>query len=306
MKAKVLRAIQSLPDSQRTVTTLFYINGYSQETIAEFLEVPPGTVKSRLAASRNRLKQRMMEMVKETLHASAPDERFSRKVIEELLGRPKLLEIEGHPVRRVWEAIRRALPDYEVVSGSEVEDEPTAKAAEDHAWEKHAYHLGDDKALRYQMATVTMSAIRGRTPPVRLLAAGRVFRPDREDATHCKVFHQVDGVCVQSGAGVDAYKSTCERLLESAAPGLKVLWRQHDYGGFVAPGFCAMLECPQRRCEVLGGGMLQPKTLKQAGFDPRKVGGFAWGVSLERIAMLTLGLDDIRKLWAPPYVPWQH
>ena len=80
MKANVLAAIRSLPERERTVTTLFYINGYSQSDIAEFLEIPGGTVKSRLAASRNRLKKRMIEMVAEQLQASKPGPEFSARL----------------------------------------------------------------------------------------------------------------------------------------------------------------------------------------------------------------------------------
>ncbi len=302
MRDKVLAAIRQLPEQERTVTTLFYINGYSQSDIAEFLEVPAGTVKSRLAASRNRLKERMLNMVEQTLHKNAPDERFSEKVIESLLARPNLLEIEGHPVRQVWDDIHAALGDYEVISSDEeVEDKQTSKAAEDHAWEEHAYRLSDKRALRYQMTTVTMTAIRGRKPPVKLLAAGRVFRPDKEDATRSKVFHQVDGACIASGLTAEEFKATCQRALKAALPEATIAWVEHEYG-FVTPGFAATVTAEDKSCEVLGGGMLKAETLQGAGYDPDEVSGFAWGLSLERLAMLRHGIDDIRKLWSPPYV----
>jgi phenylalanyl-tRNA synthetase alpha subunit len=72
---------------------------------------------------------------------------------------------------------------------------------------------------------------------------------------------------------------------------------------FVVPGFQAIVSENQLELDILGGGMLQPKTVKGAGFDPCKMSGFAWGLSLERLAMLKYGIDDIRKLWVPPYVP---
>ncbi|MDY7010234.1 MAG: sigma-70 family RNA polymerase sigma factor [Planctomycetota bacterium] len=301
MRNEVLEAIRRLPAHEREATTLFYISGYSQNEIAEFLETPVTTVNNRLAASRNRLKERMLNMVEETLHKNAPDERFSKKVIEELLARPRPLEIEGHPVREAWDEMRAALSDYEVINGPEVEDKQTSKAAEDHAFEDYAYRLGDNKALRFQMTSVTMTAVRGRKPPVRLLAAGRVFRPDKGDATRSKVFHQVDGVCIDVGADVKAFKRTCERAIHAAVPGGTIRWVEHDTS-FVVPGFQALASKNHRELDILGGGMLQAKTLEGAGFDPKEVSGFAWGLSLERLAMLKLGIDDIRKLWVPPYV----
>ena len=301
MKDRVLDVIRSLPETERTATTLFYINGYSQDEVADFLEVPVTTVDNRLRASRKRLKQRMIHMVEQTLKSSAPDERFSRSVIDGLLARPKPLNIEGHPVCVIWRAMQEALAEYEVVAGQEVEDRDTSAAGEDHAWDL-AYRFDENAALRYQMTTVTMTAIRGRTPPVRLLAAGRVFRPDAEDETHSKVFHQVDGVCIAAGLDVDAFKRTCERILGAAVPDAQIQWRERDYG-FVTPGCEALMSTPAAEYEVLGGGMLKPDTLRRAGYDVQAVTGFAWGLSLERIAMLKFGIDDIRKLWQPPYVP---
>jgi len=109
MQEKVLEAIRALPEHQRVATTLFYINGYSQNDIAQFLEVPVTTVQKRLHDSRSQLKQRMIDMVQETLKHNVPDERFSKKIIDELLDRPRPLEIERHPIRQVYDAIRTAL-----------------------------------------------------------------------------------------------------------------------------------------------------------------------------------------------------
>ena len=86
MRDDVLRALQTLPESERTVTALFYINGYSQDEIGEFLEIPAKTVKSRLYTARSKLRGRMIDMVKEHLHAGRPskDDRFTVEVIEDL------------------------------------------------------------------------------------------------------------------------------------------------------------------------------------------------------------------------------
>jgi len=300
IRAEVLAAVRGLPEKERAATTLFYINGYSQSEVAEFLELPVGTVKSRLRAARKLLKERMMDMVGETLKQHAPDERFSLEIIEALLARPRLLDISDHPVRKVWDAMRAALSDYEVITGEEVETEEQFAAAEDHALDL-AYKPESHRALRYQMTTVTMNAIRGRQAPVRLLAAGRVFRPDREDRTHSRIFHQVDGVCVERGADVAAFKATCERLLRAALPDTAIMWRACKYS-FVVPGFELLIGLEGGQIGVLGGGMLKPDTLRRAGYDPDAVGGFAWGLSLERIAMAKYAIDDIRKLWQPPYV----
>lgn len=87
MRERVMNAVGSLPEHERVVTTLFYINGYSHNDIAGFLDVPVSTVKSRLHTSRNRLKESMMAMVGDYLHENAPDEKFTSRVLENI---PKL------------------------------------------------------------------------------------------------------------------------------------------------------------------------------------------------------------------------
>ena len=102
MKAEVLDALNSLPAAQREVTTLFYINGYSHQNIAEFLEVPVGTVKSRLYASRRRLKERMMSMVARGLDEAKPGSSFPDRVRQIILLRKRGL---GEDALRMQESL---------------------------------------------------------------------------------------------------------------------------------------------------------------------------------------------------------
>jgi phenylalanyl-tRNA synthetase alpha chain len=247
----------------------------------------------------------MMTMVEHTLKQRAPDERFSRKVIDGLLARPRPLEMPGHPVREVWELIRAALPDYEVVTGPEIEDGNVLEDVQedmDRAYQA-AYRLGEARYLRTQMTVTTFKALKGRTPPVRLLAAGRVFRPcpKGEDATHLRAFHQADGLCVAPDADEAALKATLARVLEAVLGPAELRWRDYDFG-FVARGLEVDVKVGGEWVEVSGSGLLRPETLREAGCDPGAIQGFAWGLGLERLAMLKHGLDDIRALWQPPYV----
>lgn len=268
MKDAVLAAIRALPENERIATTLYYINGYSQEDIAEFLEVPETTVNNRLHASRKRLKERMIGMVDDTLKANAPNERFSREVIDALLARPRPLEIEGHPVSEIWHLIRSALPEYEVVGGDEVEDKGAFDAVQENM--ERAYHVDGGKALRTQMTVTTFKAMHGRTPPVRLLAAGRVFRPDPEDARHLKVFHQVDGLCVQSVADLNALKGTVGRVLAVVFEPAEVRWRDYPHFGFVDCGMDVEIKLGGEWLEVAGSAVSSsvPRSRKQVTTPP--------------------------------------
>ena len=302
IRDKVLAAIRSLPQPQREVTTLFYINGYSQKDIAGFLELPVTTVNDRLHASRKRLKERMLTMVEETLHRSAPDERFSAKIIQSLLDRPRPLEIDGHPVLKILNVVREALPEYEYIEGEEIVQKSVFVDYGGNP--EHVYHLDEGRILRPETTLATIRAMAGRTPPVRLLTAGRVFRVGarKEDATHSAVFHQCDVLCVEAGADADALKGTVRGVLVAVLGPVELKFDSARYTYFER-----CLEVSVRAgsewLNVAGSGMVPAERLGQAGCDARAVSGFAFGMGLERLAMLKYGIDDIRELWRPPYVP---
>jgi RNA polymerase sigma factor (sigma-70 family) len=303
MREEVLEAIRELSVPEREVTSLFYINGYSQRDIAGFLEVPVSTVKNRLNSSRRRLKERMLGMVEETLHKNAPDERFDKKVIDELLSRPRPLEIPGHPVREIWEAIQRMLGDYEVIEGSEV----VGRNLQMEVSGGIGYALPDsDKVLRTSTTTAVIAAMAGRVPPIRLVTAGRVFRHDKggsEDPRHLTVFHQCDVLRIEAGLTLEALKAEVCRVMHGVlGTGQEdIRWKE-----IVIPFWEQEHELSMRFggqwASVAGCGMMSAGALAKAGYDPGKVAGYGFGLGLERIAMLKYSIDDIRKLWQEPYV----
>lgn len=297
MQEKVLTAIRSLPEHQRMATTLFYINGYSQNDIAEFLEVPVTTVKKRLHDSRNRLKERMINMVEETLHKNAPDERFSKKVIDELLARPRLLEIKGHPLGQIVDVIRGSMSDYEWIEGDEVVD----KSASFNPWRlQFAYQAEKEKVLRTEAHDTTFQAMAGRTPPVRLMTAGRIFQY-KDDC--CEVRHQLSVLCVEAGDGFEAMKAMHRRVTEAVFGNVELRWDQEATFHWFDPCRVAEMKFMGKWRTIGGCGVMTAKTLSQAGYDPAEVSGFMFGLLLEDFAMLKYNIDDIRKLWQAPYVP---
>jgi len=299
MADKVLEAIQALPDDQRTATTLFYINGYSQKDIAEFLEVPVTTVNNRLAASRKRLKERMLTMVEQTLHSNAPDERFSSEIIDALLSRPRPLEIEGHPVRQIADLLRNAMPSFEFIEGPEVVDDPTVAGR---GTLERAYQPDKTQMLRNEMTLTVLDALPGRTPPVRLATIGRVFRATGETPVHAKAFHQIDAICVAAGADLGQAEQAMRAAARAAIGETELKFA--DEQTWYVNGYTSVLAHWCDRWMPIGGfGVLADEVLAHAGFDPQQVGGFSFDFGLERLAMLKFGLDDVRRLWQPPYVP---
>jgi len=241
-------------------------------------------------------------MLRETLQEAAPDERSSQQVIRELLARPRPLQIDGHPVRQIWEAIQAAFPDHEIVHGEEVEDKQSLSAAQEDL--DRVYHVSDQRSLRTQTTATILKAIHGHTPPVRLLTAGRVFRPDSEDAQHLKVFHQADCLCIDTGVEVPMLRAVCEQTVAAILGDeeLGARWAESDFP-FVDNGMGLAIRCDDDWLDVIGCGMLKAGTLREAGYDPDAVAGYAFGLGLERLAALKFRIDDIRTLWQPPYVP---
>ncbi len=300
-KDKVLAAIAALPGHQRMATTLFYINGYSQKDVAEFLEVPLTTVKKRLADSRARLKERMIAMVEETLHNNAPDERFSKRVIEELVNRPKPLEIEGHPIRKVLDSIRAALPEYQFIEGEEI---VSRSAFLEFAETLDAVYHDENRVLRRGLTLTLLRAAAGKVLPIRILTAGRVFRPGnkREDAIHLRAYHQLNLLCIEAGADLDCMKSTLRKVLEAVLGPVELRWNDDDFAYFEQAKMVT-ISYKDDWMDIAGSGMLARESLKKAGYDLDTITGYTFGLGLDRLAMLKYGIDNIRKLWQPPYVP---
>ena len=316
MQETVLAAIRALPEKQRTTTTLFYINGYSQSDIAEFLEVPVTTVKKRLYDARTRRKERMINMVEETLHQNAPDDRFSQQVIDELLGKPKPLEIEGNPVRIVWEKIHAALPEFEVVMGDETierplfKNKPMQEQMEDF-YERMAFNLDDGTMLRTHTTITAINAIHGRTAPIHLLAPGRVFSNEGVptgigDAHGVRVFHMLDGICIDKQVDLEALRAICERMLNAIFDSAEIAWHQQESSmKYAESPMAAEVKIKGKSYPLSGCAMFKEEMLREFGHDPSEVSGGAFGIVLDLAAMITYDLNDIRQLWRPPYVPGQ-
>ena len=163
--------------------------------------------------------------------------------------------------------------------------------------------------LRTHTSPVQIRAMEKHGPPVRIVCPGKVHRHDTADATHSPVFHQIEGLCVDTGITLADLKGTLDYAMK-ALFGSSVKTRFHpSFFPFTEPSadvsisciFCAGRGC--RICklsgwiELLGCGMVDPKVfefVRSSGYDPEKVSGFAWGLGVERIAILKYGVDDIQ------------
>ncbi len=296
-------AIQSLSDNLRMATALYFIGGMSQREIGAFLGISESAVKGRLFNARRKLREELRNMAKSISDERMPAEEVSARVIAELISRPQPLLIEEHPIRQFVDQIKSALPRYEVIESREVEDKAIYPSIQQSYFAGYGvgYHLDAESMLRTQTSGATLRAIKGRRPPVRLLCAGRVYRPVEEDEHHMKVFHQLDAICVAKSASMAELQATLDRLLSAVLGSIEISYRKEDLG-FVDHGMQVYCPFGDEWHGVAACGMLKPAMLQEAGHDPGQVQGYAFGFGLERLAQLKLGLKSVHELWRRPFL----
>ena len=159
--------------------------------------------------------------------------------------------------------------------------------------------------LRTETSAVQIRTMESQQPPVYVLAPGRVYRREAVDATHQSVFHQVEALAVDEGLSFSDLKGTLEAFARAMFGENRRVRLNPDYFPFVEPGAQVAVSCfvcdgvGCRTCgngwiELLGAGMVHPKVLENCGYDSKRYTGFAFGVGVERIAMVRYGVNDMR------------
>jgi phenylalanyl-tRNA synthetase alpha chain len=165
-----------------------------------------------------------------------------------------------------------------------------------------------DLLLRTETSAMQIHTMEAQEPPVYIVSPGRTFRRDTQDATHSPVFHQIEGLAVDEGLSFADLKGTLEAFAKAMFGPDQRIRLNASYFPFVEPGaqvevscfVCGGVGC--RTCgngwiEILGTGMVHPKVLENCGYDSERYTGFAFGMGIERVAMLAHGLPDIRLLF---------
>ena len=168
------------------------------------------------------------------------------------------------------------------------------------------YITENDILLRTQTSTVQVRTLQKQQPPIKVIAPGRTFRCDTPDATHSPMFHQIEGLVVDEGITMADLKGTLDSFAKQLfGPETKTKFRPHHFP-FTEPSAemdVSCFKCGGKGCrvckgsgwiEILGCGMVHPNVLKVGNIDTEKYTGFAFGIGVERVAMLKYGVDDIR------------
>ncbi len=160
-------------------------------------------------------------------------------------------------------------------------------------------NLSEGALLRSQTSTVQIRVMADRPPPVRVIAIGRVYRPDVVDATHSFMFHQVEGLMVDRGVTMADLKTVLRLFAESyLGRDVRIRFRP-SFFPFTEPSVEVdmLWHGGDRWVEMGGAGMVDPNVFRAVGYDPDEVTGFAFGLGIERLCMRRHGLDDIRPLY---------
>jgi phenylalanyl-tRNA synthetase alpha chain len=161
------------------------------------------------------------------------------------------------------------------------------------------FYLSDGALLRSQTSTVQIRVMERQPPPVRVIAIGRVYRPDVVDATHSFMFHQVEGLMVDRGVTMADLKTVIRLFAESyLGRDVKIRFRP-SFFPFTEPSVEVdmLWHGGDRWVEMGGAGMVDPNVFQAVGYNPEDVTGFAFGLGIERLCMRRHGIDDIRLLY---------
>ena len=222
-----------------------------------------------------------------------------------------------HPMYRTWDDIVRVFLKlgFDVEYGPEVESEFNNFEALNIPLEHPSrdgfdtfYIEGGEWLLRSHTSPVQIRTMKRTKPPIRIIAPGKTFRPDKPDASHSPMFHQVEGLMVGEDVTFAHLKGVLELFAKSMwSEGTKVRFRP-SFFPFTEPSaevdiscfLCDAKGCPACKrsgwMEILGSGMVHPRVLENCGIDSEKYTGFAFGMGIERICMLKYGIPDIRLL----------
>ncbi|AQQ52838.1 phenylalanine--tRNA ligase subunit alpha [Planococcus lenghuensis] len=281
----------------------------------------PAEERPKMGALVNEMRQEVtgkLEARKEVLEAEAITKQLEAEAIDVTLpGRPVKLG-NAHPLTRVIEEIEDLFISmgYAIAEGPEAEKDyynfealnlPKGHPARDM---QDSFYIMEDILLRTHTSPVqarTMEAKGGE--PIRIICPGKVYRRDNDDATHSHQFMQIEGLVVGEGIRMSDLKGTLTVFAKKMFGDEREIRLRPSFFPFTEPSVemdISCFKCGGKGCnvckgtgwiEILGAGMVHPNVLEMAGYDSKKLSGFAFGMGPERIAMLKYGVDDIRQFY---------
>ncbi len=316
-----IEACQNLSDLQNVRNEYLSKKGLVAQLMGKMKDLSAED-KPAYGAQVNQIKQSLeaaFKLKEEALQEAAFDVQLQKGKID--LSLPSAMPLVGtlHPLTIVQTEIEQFFigMGYLVKEGPEVELDyynfERANIPQDHPARdmQDTFYINAEWLLRTHTTAIqtrTLEAYKGEIP-VKVICPGKVFRKDDDDATHSHQFVQIEGLVVGEKISLADLKGTLERLARHLFGESRVIRFRPSYFQFTEPSvevdvschICNGKGCPTCKqsgwIEILGAGMVHPNVLRMAGFDPEKVSGFAFGLGVERVALLKYGIDDIRHLY---------
>ena len=248
------------------------------------------------------------------------NEKLNAEKIDVTLPGTKIPVGTAHPLERIIESLEELLMSmgYDVVEGPEVEKDlynfellnlPKGHPARDA--QDTFYVKGEEYLLRSQTSPVQVRVMleHDGKDPIRIICPGKTYRRDEDDATHSHEFTQMEGLLVDKNITLGDLKGTFETIAKKLFGENRETRFRPSYYPFTEPSVemdISCFNCNSKGCNICkgtgwitvgGAGMVNPKVLKNCGYDPDKWNGFAFGFGIERLAMLKYGIDDIRTFY---------
>jgi len=307
---KAIAATSSVADLEQAKARFLGKAGSLTELLKGLGKLPPEE-KPKAGAAINQAKVRVEGFVqarRDSILASALDSQLAAEAIDVTL--PGRRQGAGglHPIALAQEEVEKlfASMGFSVADGPEIESDwynfTSLRMLPDHpsrSMQDTFYIAGTDRVLRTQTSPVQIRFMESHKPPIRIICPGRVYRNDH-DATHSPMFHQIEALWVDEGISLADLKGTitqfCRAFFERDDINLRF---RPSYFPFVEPGVEIDMEWSRKYgevtyLEIAGAGVVHPDVLRNGGIDPQKYSGFAFGMGLDRIAMLKYGVDDLR------------
>ena len=292
----------------------------SLKEILKGMKNVPAEERPQVGQMVNEVRQQIEEAIakaQKSIERKVQEQRLASETIDVTLPSKRLPKGHSHPNVIALKELERIFVGmgYEVIEGPEVERDyynfealniPADHPAKD---EQDTFYINGDILLRTQTSSTQIHAMESGKIPIRMIAPGRVYRSDAVDATHSPTFHQVEGLVVDKGVTFADLKGTLDEFAKKLfGEETKTRFRPHHFP-FTEPSAemdVSCFKCGGKGCsfckgegwiEILGCGMVHPHVLEMSGIDPEVYSGFAFGVGLERIALLNYEIDDMRLLY---------
>jgi len=270
-----------------------------------------------MGALLNKVKKEIAQLIEQkklVLHEQA-DATKAQGLDVTMPGRPLPIGAK-HPLYQIWEEIEDIFINlgFEVAEGPEIESEYyNFDALNTPSWHparnpQDTFYLKGGMLLRTQTSPMQIRVMEKFKPPIKIISTGRCYRVDKVDPSHLPVFHQVEALMVGEGITMSDLKGALDSFVKRIfSADTRSRFRPHFFP-FTEPSAeidLLCISCKGKGCklcknsgwlEMGGAGMVDPAVLEEVGYDPEKYTGYAFGLGIERIAMLRYGISDIRKL----------